>query len=67
MKKYKLVVVYNKNNDLSAEIITANDFCEALVLRNMFNRCKNVLTVSQPIMWLGADGPTKCQKLLKTW
>ena len=40
MRKYKLVVVYNKNNDLSAEIITANDFCEALVLRNMFGRCK---------------------------
>lgn len=67
MRKYKIIITYQQGKNLYAEILTANNFLEALTLRNILLKCKNVAHVGQPIVWFGADGQSNNQKLLKTW
>lgn len=67
MIKYKINYIQLTNNKMSLHQLTFDDLSDAIFMRNLLKTYKNVLTVSNPIVWFGAGGHVKCQKLLKMW
>lgn len=62
---YRLTIVYKKDNLLHIDYKYVMGMIDALKVRNHILKYENVLTVSSPIEWFGAGGPTFSQKSVK--